>query len=157
MTEKEKHPVNFADCYVLTNQRSQTFIHAFLERFVPRRQEYTYVYEIPQFADNPDILFQADEQLIAYLEQHPNEVHAIYWSNQEEALLRGAMCLFTSDGQIIAGLYCETRYPDTRIETGFLKELMTFCNSTTGLILYEEPAPRDTAAFLKRIQEQKPL
>ena len=77
---------------------------------------------------------------------------AIYCSNKEEAQLRGAMCLFTSDGQIILGVYCETLYPDTAIESSYLKSLMDFCNSTEGLILYEEPAPQDTHEFLQKIK-----
>ena len=66
------------------------------------------------------------------------------------------MCIFTSDGQVIPGLYCETRRPDTHIETAYLKKLQQFCRSTNGLIEYEQPAPQETADFLKRLQARKP-
>lgn len=151
MAEQKKYQVNFADCYVLTNKRTASFILSFLERFLPDRQVYGDAYEIPQFSDEPAIIFNTAEELIEYLEQNKNEVQALYWHNKEESKLRGAMCLFTSDGQVILGLFCETLYPDTTNESNFLKDLMNFCNSTKGLIEYEKPAARDTAEFLQRI------
>lgn len=153
MTNQKVEQVNFADCYVLTNQRTLTFIFSFLDHFLPNRQAYASEFEIPQHADPPEILFTSDKELIAYLESHPNERHAIYWENKEVSQLRAAMCLFTSDGQVIVGLTCETNYPDTTIEQHYLKQLQEFCNSTIGLIEYDTPAAKDTADFLQRIEK----
>ena len=154
MTNQEKYQVYFADCYVLTNKRNKSFIISFLDHFVPNREEYVDEYEIPQFSNNPTIVFKSVDQLIEYLENNKKEVHAIYWSNKEESTLRGAMCFFNSDEQIVLGVYCETKYPDTTIEDNYLKQLIAFCNSgdTKGLILYEEPAPKDTGEFLERVK-----
>lgn len=145
--------VNFADCYVLTNQRTYAFLLSFLNHFLPQREAYASEYEVPQHADFPDRVFTSPEELIAYLEDHPSEVHAIYWENKEESTLRAGMCLFTSDGQVIVGLTSETHYPDTSLEKYCLKQLKDFCKSSIGLIEYDTPAAKDTAAFLKRIQK----
>ena len=132
--------------------RSQAFISAFLDTFLPHRQEVTRQYEVPQFAEQPDQVLYSAEALIDLLVQQPTEPHAIYWRNLDVSRLRGAMCIFTTDGQVILGLYCETMRPDTAIEQQYLAALKAFCNRTDGLVLYEEPAPQDTAAFLKRLQ-----
>jgi len=150
MADSKKYQVNFADCYVLTDKRTRDFIDSFLNKFLPNRQEYRDAFEIPQFSDNPAIILESANELIKYLEQNKNEIHAIYWYNKEESKVRGAMCLFTSDGQVIVGVTCETLNPDTTIESNYLKELMSFCNSKKSLIEYEKPAARDTEEFLQR-------
>ena len=149
-------PVNFADCYVLTNQRTHAFLLSFLNHFIPQREAYAAEFEVPQHADPPQEVFTSAEDLIVYLENHPHEVHAIYWENKEASQLRAAMCLFTSDGQVIVGLTSVTHYPDTSVERHYLKQLQEFCNSTIGLIEYDTPAAQDTAAFLHRIKNAVP-
>jgi hypothetical protein len=156
MTDKQQKHVNFADCYVLTDRRTKDFITSFLEKYLPNRQEYTDVYEVPQFSDRPTIIFKTADELIEYLEANQFEVHAIYWYNKEEdAQLRGTMCLFTSDGKVIMGIFCESLFPDISIEEHYFKDLRNFCGSTIGLIEYETPAARDTGEFLKRVQSSK--
>src|SRR6478672_2658951 len=155
MKDQGTYKVNFADCYVLTNKRTKDFIYAFLDTFLPERTANASTYTVPQFSENPIVTFDTAAQLITYLEENKNELHAIYWSNAKEEKLRGAMCIFTSDGQLITGLYCETRHPDTAIEKSFLQQLMQFCNSNTGLIEYETPAAEDTAEFLQRVNAYK--
>jgi hypothetical protein len=155
MTKETTYRVNFADCYVLSNKRDKAFIETFLNHFLPHRKAYATEYEVPQFAEHPTTLFQSADELIAYLEVNQNELHAIYWYNLEEGGLTGAMCLFTSDGQVIFGITCKTLHPDTTNEAHYLQALLHFCNSTQGLIEYDTPAARDTAAFLQRITAQK--
>jgi hypothetical protein len=151
MTAPAQHPIRFADCYVLARQRTRGFVLSFLDRFLPQRQEYTDAYEVPQFAGHPEVVFPSAGELLDYLEQHPGEVHAVYWFNPQEVPFRAAMALFTSDGQVILGLTCETLYPDTHIEQDCLAAIMDFCQSTVGLIEYEKPAPKDTGDLLQRI------
>lgn len=155
MENVKADPVNFADCYVLTNKRSREFITSFLDTFLPNRQQAASQYGIPQFSESPDLLFTNVDELITYLEQHSNEMQAIYWLNKEASPLRGAMCIFTSDGKLIAGLYCESLRPDTRCETVYLQRLKEFCGSTIGLIEYEQPAAQDTPEFLQRAEHFK--
>lgn len=152
MTDKEPRKVNFADCYVLTDKRTKDFISSFLDKYIPNRQEYTDTYEVPQFSQQPTVVLNTADELIQYLEHHKNEVHAIYWYNKVEEILRGTMCLFTSDGQVILGIFCESTYPDTSIEEGYFADLQNFCDSNIGLIEYETPAAKDTLEFLDRVK-----
>jgi hypothetical protein len=151
LMEGPTQKVNFADCYVLTHGRTKEAVTAFLDRFLPQRAEYADRYEVPQFSDHPVIEFQTANQLLDFLEHDTRTVHAIYWYNPEDTTIRAAMALFTSDGQVILGLTCESRHPDDSTEQGCLKELMAFCRSTVGLIEYEKPAPKDTDELLRRI------
>lgn len=154
MQDLTKHTVHFADCYVLSHQRTKEFITSFLDRFLPQREEYTDTYEVPQFSEQPIIEFSSADQLMDYLEHSPHTVHAIYWYNPQEEPVRAAMCLYTSDGQTILGLTCETLHPDKKVEEGYLKEAMHFCRSTVGLIEYEKPAPKDTRDLMERVAAQ---
>lgn len=149
-----KHQVNFADCYVLSPQRNTKFIHAFLHRFLPHRQEYAGAFEINQEPHVQTITFTSLHSLLYYLEQNKQQQHAIYWYNKEETNLKGALCIFTSDGQVIYGLFCESHFPDTSTEDHYLNALMEFCNSTKGLIEYSTPAAKDTDEFITRWEEQ---
>lgn len=145
--------VNFADCYVLTNQRTYIFILSFLNHFLPEREAFASEYEVPQHADHPEHVFKASEDLITYLENNPKEVHAIYWGNKEISTVRAGMCLFTSDGQVIVGLTSESYYPETYLEDDCLQQIKEFCNSSIGLIEYDTPAANDTAEFLLRVKK----
>jgi len=147
--------INFADCYVLTAQRSSTFLSAFLNHFLPEREAYATTFEVPQHTDSPEQVFTTADSLIAYLEKHQQEVHAIYWENKETSQLRAAMCLFTSNSQVIVGLTTETHFPDTAIEREYLKQLEVFCNSRLSLIEYDTPAAQDTTEFLQRIEQHR--
>ncbi len=146
--------VNFADCYVLTHQRTFNFLVSFLNYFLPHREAYASEFEVPQHAESPEHIFTTADDLMRYLEEHPNEVHAIYWENKAVSTIRAAMCLYTSDGQVIVGLTSETNFPDNSLERNCLQQLETFCNSSISLIEYDTPAAKDTAEFLQRIEKQ---
>lgn len=146
---------NFADCYVLTPNRTSSFIRAFLDHFLRRRSEYSSTYEVPQASEPPTVTFNSAEELLHYLEQNTSQPYTLYWSNTEEGKLRGAMCLYTPDSHVILNLFCETSFPDDALERRYLKELMDFCGSPYGLIEYELPAPRDAAEFMRRITGQE--
>jgi hypothetical protein len=84
MPEPKTKQVRFADCYVLTDQRTTVFLHSFLDAFIPYRKEYTHNYEIPQYAEVPELVLSSAGELITYLEQNGETPHAIYWSNTAE-------------------------------------------------------------------------
>ena len=152
MPDNKSPQINFADCYVLSTKRTKDFIISFLQKFLPEAEEYMDTYQVPELAEQPSHTFNSVLGLIEHLETHATEQHAIYWSNKKANTLRGAMCLFMNDGQIIFGLVTETLSPNTALEDSLLQQLMAFCDSKQGLILYEEPAPRFTNAFLERIK-----
>lgn len=155
MSHNKEYTGYYADCYVLVNSRTPGFIYSFLDRFIPNRQETADAYEVPQYAEEPVRTYTTAEELINYLAEHKQEPHTIYWSNKEEDELKGAVCFFTTDGKIIAGLHCAVKASDSSIEERYFKELTTYCNSTIGYITYEEPAPHDTQEFLARVKSHK--
>lgn len=148
-TEQQKQQA-FADCYILTDSRSSGKVLAFLNEFIPDRTPYEGTYLLPQLASHPSTILQGDTKLLSYLERHKKEPYAVYWYNNREEDCRGAMCLFTDDSRLIAGLFCQSRYPDASIETELLARLKTFWESRQGIILYQEPAPRTTKQFLDK-------
>ena len=148
---KKEYEGYFADCYVLVPHRTREFIDSFLNNFIPNRIESAEEYEIPQYANNPIAIFKSASELIDYLVEKTNEIHTIYWHNMDKSEIRGAMCFFTNDGYVIAGLYSETTFPDTTIEDNLLYDLKNFCKSNNGFITYEEPAPHNATDFLKRM------
>ena len=44
----------YADCYVLTNNRTKKFVDEFLNLFMPNRKEQADIYEIPQYGKDTD-------------------------------------------------------------------------------------------------------
>ncbi len=142
----------YADCYVLSDKRTSTFIKSFLDNFLPNRQESAEDYVIPMHSDEPKIVFNTAIELIDYLTINTNEEHTVYWSNKDEADIKGAMCFFTNNGQVILGIYCDTMFPNTTIEDKVFEALKNFCGSSNGFITYEEAAPHDTTQFLERVK-----
>ena len=149
MTEKIGY---YADCYILSEKRTSEFIQTFLDKFIPNRHESADEYEIPQYSDEPKVLFRSAVELMDYLSINKNEVHTVYWANNDKGDIKGAMCFFTNDGQVILGLYCDTMYPDTSIEDNVFADLTSFCESSNGYITYEEPTTHNTTEFLERVK-----
>lgn len=143
-----------ADCYVLCENRTNAFIHNFLDTFLPNRKESADAYEVPQYADKPQVIFKTAQELIDYMALNKNEIHSIYWSNTDDAPIKGAMCFFTNSGHLILGLYCETMFPDTTIEEKVFNDLKEFAGNSNGYIAYEEPAAHDENEFLERVRIQ---
>ncbi len=149
MKEKKGY---YADCYVLSEKRTSAFIHSFLDTFLQNRQESANEYEIPQYADKPEIVFKTAVELIDYLSLNKDEVHTIYWSNKDKTDIKGAMCFFTNNGHLILGISCDTMFPDTTIEDNIFADLKEFCGNSNGYITYEEPATHDANKFIERVK-----
>lgn len=150
MSSQNEYSGFHADCYVLVNNRTKKYIHSFLDRFIPNREESANEYEVPQYSDNPLIIFQTADELITHLAENLHLNHTIYWRNKSDSELQGAMCFFTNDGNVIVGLYCHSRTGDPRIENEYFRQLKEFCHSEIGYIAYEEPADHSTAEFIER-------
>ena len=96
----------YADCYVLTNNRTKNFVDGFLENFIPKRKEQVEVYEVPQHRGKMEIEFDSADNLIQYLESNLKIEHIIYWDNLDDKEPRFASCFFTDDNNLILGLSC---------------------------------------------------
>ncbi|RAW00277.1 hypothetical protein [Pseudochryseolinea flava] len=135
----------YADCYVLTNDRTKKFVDKFLNTFVPHRKEQVDIYEVPQYKGDTEMEFYLADQVIQYLEINVNIPYTIYWENLHDAEPRFANCFFTDDNNLIVGLGCNT---DDITENDLLAKLMKFCGTEFGYITYEQPAPRNSTAFI---------
>jgi hypothetical protein len=87
----------YADCYVLTNNRTKKFVEEFLNLFMPNRREQADIYEIPQYGKDTDEEFDSADKLIRYLELNVTTPHSIYWENLDDIEPRFANCFFTND------------------------------------------------------------
>jgi hypothetical protein len=134
----------YADCYVLTNNRTKKFISDFLDTFIPNRKEQADVYEIPMYEKETIEEFDSADRLIDYLELNVNIPHTIYWENLDNGQISFANCFFTNDDNLIIGLACDV---DKKIEGELLMKLMNYCGSTDGYITYERPAPHNSSEF----------
>jgi hypothetical protein len=153
MTDRQEYENYLADCYVLTDKRTKEFIFSFLEKFLPDRDESADEYEIPQYSDSPIVTYKTANNLIDHLIKNKIDIHTIYWRNNNHEAIQQAMCFFTNDGQLIVGLSCQTKHPDTSIEDKYFKDLQNFCNSDMGYITYEEPAIHNATEFLDKVEK----
>ncbi|MBI5359874.1 MAG: hypothetical protein HZA48_04745 [Planctomycetes bacterium] len=72
----------FADCYILVNTRSPAVVRRLLSVFLPGgAEENAEEYEVPRYSDKPRQVFNNANSLMAYMETHPEESHAIYWQS----------------------------------------------------------------------------
>jgi hypothetical protein len=140
----------FADCYVLVKSRSKQLADEFLAHFLPHHRELADEYEMPQYSDKPEQVFRTAGEALSYLEEHPNQGHALYWENQGCGEARFGMIFPTSDGHMIYGLACQGE--DEQIANTILEALKQFFNTDTGYITFEEPPPGTTQEFMDKVE-----
>ncbi|GAA5022040.1 hypothetical protein GCM10011506_01690 [Marivirga lumbricoides] len=145
----------FADCYVLTDKRTESFVEEFLNYFVPDRRESADEYEVPQYAENPVEVFETAKEAVKFLVENKSVKHNLYWANPTKSDLRGAELFFTDDSHIIMGIYCETKHPNTEIEDKIFKEIRELCGSDEGYITYEDTPPHNSEEFREIIKNTK--
>lgn len=141
-----------ADCYVLTNKRTEAFVEKFLDYFVPKREERATVYEVPQYGDITIAEFTTAEEIVKYLVDNKTVEYAIYWKNLEESDVRGAELFFTEDSYLIIGLSCEAK---DEVEDKIFEEIKEFCGSDEGYITYEDTPPHNSIEFRKLLENNK--
>ncbi len=135
----------FYDIYVLSGDRSKATVIQFLERFLPEREEVADEYPVPRYSDTPEVYLDTADELLTYLEHHSDEPHSIYWASQVSGDPRFAMLFATVDGHAIYGLSVDGN------EQEFLANLMTFLNSATGYIDFENPPSDSAPEFEKKV------
>ncbi|MCC7455278.1 MAG: hypothetical protein IT222_14000 [Crocinitomix sp.] len=155
MNKNEEYQGYFADCYVISNNRTKTFISDFLDAFVPNREESAACYELPQYGKDTQQIFNSTEDIIDFLIEKPTEEYSIYWRNIEISDLRHIICFFTNDGNVIFGISTETKYSNTEIEDAVFKRMQDFLGSNEGYITYESTPPRNRSEFLELVKSNK--
>jgi hypothetical protein len=148
----------FADCYVIINSRSKKLVNHFLDHFLPEREERTREYQVPQYADHPDISFDNVSDLMAFLEVNPSSYQAIYWGNKsKEHPNQYGMTFYTKDGYLIFGISRDVAgdSSDTQAEDECLQELKHFFETDEGYITYEKHPPDNYDEFIRIMTEQE--
>ena len=141
----------YADCYVLAPERSAKYVYEFLNHFVEERKCNQDEFPIPDW-DNPEQDLGTEVATLSYLEKNGDLPYTLYWDNKVDSELKGAMCFFTNDGELVLGLSTETYgTEDDSIEREWFEKLKHFSKSVIGYITYENPAPRDSKEFKKRV------
>lgn len=140
----------YTDIYVLVDDRKVELIQDFLEHFIPDHREMADEYEIPQYADHPDMLFHKAIELMKHCEGHTDVPHAIYWFNNQKEDPKDAMVFYTDDGKMILGLSIE----DEQRDQEWLEKLKAFSKSDRGCILIENPPPENSKEFMKLIEDR---
>ncbi len=91
--------------YGLLNDRSKTTALAFLDRYMPDREQSAAEYEFPRFSRPPDFLLFDYLDVLDYLEEHLRTPYALYLRNTKcDISPINAMFFFTSDEHVIYGL-----------------------------------------------------
>ena len=130
-----------ADIYVIKKTRSKETVFQFLNYFLPLRAESSDWYQVPQYADAAEIIFQNAESLMDYLEKTPDSEHSMYWRNLDSNdLNRHGMIFYTSDSYIIFGISRDNfGVKKTTNEEKCLDEMKNFLQTDEGYITYESP------------------
>jgi hypothetical protein len=136
------------DLYALAPARTEAISNQFRSTWLRRFKESADDYEVPQYADNPDVIYTSVDDLIRKLVASPMETHAIYWRNSQPGPIRHGMLFFTKDGSMIVGLSVDEERSDHAKQ--LLCELATTIGAVHGYATIEEPPPDRTAEFLAR-------
>lgn len=135
----------WSDIYVLIDSRAKNTIENFLNKYLMEWKEYVDEYAVPQFSDNPKMIFKHDFELMDYCEKNTNAVQTIYWSNKKDVEPQQAMVFYTDDNKMILGLSVDNE----GLGNKYLNDMKLFLNSDYGYITYGNPAPNNSKKFIK--------
>ena len=155
MNKNEEYQGYFADCYVISANRTKTFISIFLTHLFQTAKKVRRVMSSLNMEKDTQQIFNSAEDIIDFLIEKPTEEYSIYWRNIEISDLRHIMCFFTNDGNVIFGISTETKYSNTEIEDAVFKRMQDFLGSNEGYITYESPPPRNRSEFLELVKSNK--
>lgn len=125
----------YSDIYVISERRDESTIDAFLNHFLPKREESADEYEYPQYAHNSEIVFERVSEVIAKCIEDSTAEYNIYWRATENAKPEHAMVFFLSDGNVIYGL--STDASNQPYAKRLLRELKDMLGSPLGYIGHE--------------------
>lgn len=135
----------YADLYILSKHRTRAAADAFLDRFLPHREESAVDYHVPRPATAPAIVFHRAADLIEHCCDHPATAHSIYWQATTGDTPGHAMIFFLSDGYVIYGL--STAAAEEGVTRSLLDDLKRHFHSDDALLRHEEAPPHSAAAF----------
>jgi hypothetical protein len=132
----------YADIYVAVKTRSKSKALAFLDHFLPMREETANEYEYPQYSDSSSQMFDTVDQLMDFLEQSKKSKYNLYWHNIDSSKPnQHCMLFYTKDEALVFGISREADIEDrtnTRNEEECLDLMLTFFQTDIGYITYED-------------------
>ena len=147
----------YADIYVIEKHRRKDRAIAFLDHFVPNRNEGADEYLIPQYSDDPLYSFSRADEVMSFLESNPTFAQSLYWQNlDEESLNSHGMVFYTKDGCIIFGISRAVDMDDhtnTVLEDEGLNQMKAYFNTALGYIHYESPPAASYEKFTAIVKE----
>ena len=145
----------YSDIYVISDKREKSTVEDFLDHFLPRREESADEYGVPQYSENPEILFDNADALIEYCAKHKNTEHAIYWRALDNKKPEHCMVFYLADGNVIYGL--STDAIDQPYAKRLLEEMKSFLGTDLGYIGHEaSPDVSNLKEFKKQMDVHKP-
>ncbi len=141
----------YADIYVISHKRDLDTLEGFLNRFVPQREESADDYYLPQYADDPDAVFEHASELIEYCAKNKTVRYAIYWRALDDRKPEHCMVFFLEDGNLIYGL--STDAADQSSAEKLLGELKDYLDTDAGYIGHEaSPEADNLTEFLAQVE-----
>lgn len=136
----------YADLYFLIESRDKRKVCAFLDTYLPEREETADDYVVNN-GDESLVLTDLNA-LMDYLEQNTNVDQVIYWRNLDALNIhRYGMVFYTDDGYMIFGISMEGRLPnDGHVEDEFT-QLKANLKIAIGCITIEESPPVNSVEF----------
>jgi len=140
----------YADIYSLYRSRDRPTIYAFLERFMPDREETADEYEIPQYADSPSLVLHTASELLDYCCLHSEEVNGVYWQSIGGSRPEHGMVFFHADGSMVLGL--STDASDQDFVDQLCCDLGKIGEPVASYITHEDLPPPSADAFVELVQ-----
>ena len=134
---------------MLAPDRSVEKVNAFLDHFLPHRNVSTTEFFVLESSAAPEKVFHSEREIMAYLEEHPEEPYGLYWNDANMGSFDVAMAFYTSDGQVIYGLAFSTQDP-----AGLLGEMEAFVGTTYSLRDYGGRPPSCSEEFINLSNSQ---
>jgi len=146
-----------ADIYVIKKSRSKKLATDFLNHFLPKREESSVDYFIPEYSENPTHEFDNASDLMKFLELNKNYSNRIYWRNTDDKNPnKHGMIFYNEDGTMIFGI---SRNADisgnlnTENKDKCLIEMKNFFDTNLGYIHYENPPVDNYKEFVEIVNK----
>ena len=152
MKEEDEYEGYFADCYVFSTGRTVESVQTFLKKFLPHWNPDSDAF-IGLGED--ELEFASTLVALTYLEDNKDKEYQMLSGGSADPQLKGGEIFFTSDGCVVYGVYCETKYPNTEIEDRYLRLIMEFCKSELGYIAYEDNPPLNRVEFIAAVEKYR--
>lgn len=125
----------YSDIYVLSRDRSESGVYAFLDQFIPVREETAEEYEYPQFSESSREIYYSADDIVSKCSKEATSEYCLYWRANKNVRPEHATVIYLKDGCIAFGL--STDASDRKYAVDLLAEMKAFLRSSLGYIGHE--------------------